>query len=349
MKALTIFFVASVTGLSAAVDFVPAFNDKPVSAEHASKIDAALPDAPIVEVKDKRRILVVSATAGFRHGSIPTGKYALEKMGSATGAYETVISDDPANFEPDVLKSFDTVVLLNTTQDFFMPNNKKKKDYSEEDWKWLQERQNRLIDNLVAYVEQGGGLVGIHAATDSCYNHKEYGETIGGYFWGHPWSANHKVMIVNEDPDHALNKPVFGDIKDFEIVEEIYQFKPEPYSRERLRILLHLDPERSAVVMGKKREDNDYPVAWVQKVGKGRAFYSSLGHNHHIYWNPMLLKHYLAGVQFACGDLEADTTPSAKIAMPNVTHNASCNCSGRYCGYSLSQSGSSMPANQHNQ
>lgn len=322
MKAVSIFFLTSAVCLQAAVDFIPTFNDKPVSAEHKEKIEAALPNAPIVDAKSKRRILVVSATAGFRHGSIPTGNFTLEKMGVATGAYETVISDDPSNFESEVLKTFDTVVLLNTTQDFFMPNGKKKADYSEEDWKWLQNRQDRLMDNLVDYVEQGGGLVGIHAATDSCYNHKGYGDAIGGYFWGHPWGSKNKVMLVVEDPEHAINKPAFGDTKDFELVEEIYQFKPEPYSRERLRILLHLDPERSDKVKGMKREDNDYPVAWVQKVGKGRVFYSSLGHNHHIYWNPMLLKHYLAGIQFACGDLDADTTPSAKIQMPNIK--ASC-------------------------
>lgn len=326
MKIASILLLASAVFLHAAVDFVPSFNDKPVPVEHAEKIKAALPKAPIVDPEAKRRILVVSATAGFRHKSIPTGQFALEKMGAATGAYETVISDDPANFQADVLKTFDTVVLLNTTQDFFMPNGKKKKDYSEADWKALQQRQNRAMDNLVAYVKQGGGLMGIHAATDSCYGHKEYGETIGGYFWGHPWNANTNVTIVVEDPEHATNKPVFGDVKDFQIKEEIYQFKPEPYSRERLRILLNLDPERSDKVKGMKREDNDYPVAWVQQVGKGRVFYSSLGHNHHIYWNPMLLKHFLAGIQFACGDLKADTTPSAKIMMPNVK--STCGCAG---------------------
>jgi len=322
MKTFSIFFLASALGLQAAVDFIPEFDDKPVAAEHAEKIEAAMPDGPVVEPQAKRRILVVSATAGFRHKSIPTGKFTLEKMGAATGAFETMISDDPANFEADVLKTFDSVVLLNTTQDFFMPRNKK--DYSKEDLEWLQSRQDRLIDNLIDYVEQGGGLVGIHAATDSCYGHEAYGKAIGGYFWGHPWGAGNNVMIVVEDTEHAVNKPAFGETKDFELVEEIYQFRPEPYSRERLRILLHLDPERSDKVKGMKREDNDYPVAWVQQVGKGRVFYSSLGHNHHIYWNPMLLKHYLAGIQFACGDLQADTTPSAKIQMPNLPMPACC-------------------------
>jgi type 1 glutamine amidotransferase len=318
VKIIAPLFLLAAVSLQAAVNFIPSFSDKPVSEEFMAKIEAALPTGPIVEPKSQRRILVVSATSGFRHKSIPTGNFTLEKMGLSSGAYEAVISDDPANFEPEALAGFDTVVLLNTTQDFFMPNNRKKSDYSEEDWAWLQGRQDRLMDNLVHYVEQGGGLMGIHAATDSCYNHEAYGKTIGGYFWGHPWGANSKVTIVVEDPEHATNKPVFGDTKDFELIEEIYQFKPEPYSRERLRILLHLDPERSAEVKGKKREDNDYAVAWVQQVGKGRVFYTSLGHNHHIYWNPMLLKHYLAGIQFTCGDLKADTTPSAKIEMPNM-------------------------------
>ena len=103
-------------------------------------------------------------------------------------------------------------------------------------------------------------------------------------------------------------------IKDFQIQEEIYQFREEPYSRERLRILLHLDRERSDPVDADKimRTDDDFAVAWVRKAGKGKVFYTSIGHNNHIYSNPLMLKHYLAGIQFAMGDLKADTTPSAK-------------------------------------
>ena len=76
-------------------------------------------------------------------------------------------------------------------------------------------------------------------------------------------------------------------------------------------MLLHLDPARSDEVKGLKRKDNDYAVAWVQAVGEGRVFYTSIGHNPHIFYNPLMLKHYLAGIQFATGDLPADTTPSA--------------------------------------
>ena len=298
--------------LGAASTWVPTFKDKPVAPKQAKAIEAALPQAAIATPKKERRILVYSATQGFRHRSIPTGKLALELMGTSSGAYSTVVSDDPANFEPEAIKGFDAIVLLNPTQDFFMPNRKQKKKFSEEEWAFLQKRQDRLVDNLLEYVNQGGGLVGIHAATDSCYHHKAYGEAVGAYFDGHPWRANNNVTIVVEDPEHATMKPVFDGMDDFKLVEEIYQFRSEPYTRENLRILLHLDPERSDPVKGLKREDNDYPVAWVQGIGKGRMFYTSIGHNDHIYANPLMLKHYLAGIQFACGDIEADTTPSGK-------------------------------------
>lgn len=304
----------------AEINWQPNFNDKPVDQSDIEKIEDAIPDVPIVTPKQVRRVLVYSATAGFRHKSIPHGKVALEALGKSTGAFEAVISDDPANFEPVELRKYDTVILLNTTMDFFMPNIKQREQFSDEEWAYLQARHNRLVDNLIDSVEAGGGLVGIHSATDSCYNHQEYGETIGGYFNGHPWNAKANVTIVVEDPEHEVNKPVFNDIKDFRLTEEIYQFKDEPYSREKLRILLNLDRERSDPVPDEKvkRTDNDFAVAWVQKVGKGRVFYTGIGHNPHIYWDTLMLNHYLAGIQFACGDLEADTTPSAKIDIPNL-------------------------------
>ncbi|HAV12334.1 MAG TPA: ThuA domain-containing protein [Opitutae bacterium] len=305
--------------LSTASDWKPIFDDKPVDEEQIAAIKKALPCTPIVEPKAERKVLVFSATAGFRHRSIPTGKLALEQLGAHTGAYVATVSDDPANFEADVLKEFDSVILLSPTQDFFMPNKKQRDQFSDAEWTALEARHKRLVDNLVEYVRDGGGLVGIHAATDSCYGHKEYGEMVGGYFWGHPWTAGMNVTIVVEDPEHEVIKPVFAGMNDFRIQDEIYQFKEKPYSRDKLRVLLNLDPERSDEPKSElRRKDNDYAVCWVQSVGKGRVFYSSLGHNHHIYSNPLMLKHYLAGIQFAMGDLEADTTPSAEVQIPNL-------------------------------
>ena len=310
---------------AAKTDWIPVFDDQPVTPEESSLIDSALPEVSVVTPQEKRRVLIYSATAGFRHKSIPVGKVALSQLGESTGAYTTVVSDDPSNFEPDALKAFDTVILLSPTQDFFMPNGRLREQFTAAEWKWLKGRHDRLIDNLIRFVEQGGGLVGIHAATDACYGNPEYAETMGGVFNGHPWMAGQNVTIHIEDPTHAVVRPVFEGMQDFAIQDEIYQFRDEPYSRERLRVLLRLDVSRSDAPKGDlRREDNDYPVCWVQKVGAGRIFYSSLGHNKHIYWNPLILKHYLAGIQFACGDLPADTTPSDLLGSLHLIEQYTC-------------------------
>ena len=51
-------------------------------------------------------------------------------------------------------------------------------------------------------------------------------------------------------------------------------------------------------------------MSWIREYGKGRVFYTPLGHNSHIFWDDAILKHILAGIQYATGDLVADATPS---------------------------------------
>ena len=316
---LAVTLVATLASSAQEVTWNPEHEDRQLKPKEIKSIDKALPQQPIVEAKAERKLLVYSATAGYRHKCIPVALVALEKLGEASGAYDATLSDDLANFESENLKTFDAVLMLNSTGDIFMPNQKQRKKFTDEEWQWLQSRHERLIANLVSFVEEGGGLAGIHAATDACKGDHNYTETIGGVFDGHPWTAKCNVTIEVTDPEHAINKPVFEAMKDFQIKDEIYQFAEGTATPEKLRILLNLDPERSDAPKKKPtRENDDYPVAWVQKVGKGRVFYSSLGHNNEVYWNPLVLKHYLAGIQFALGDLEAETEPSQKVQLPKV-------------------------------
>src|SRR5690606_28401741 len=96
--------------------------------------------------------------------------------------------------------------------------------------------------NLLAFVRGGKGLVGIHAATDTCYGWPAYGRMIGGYFDGHPW--HEQVVIRNERREHSINAAFGGE--DLVIADEIYQFR-EPYSRGRMTVLLSLDTERTGM------------------------------------------------------------------------------------------------------
>jgi type 1 glutamine amidotransferase len=170
------------------------------------------------------------------------------------------------------------------------------------------------------FVKSGKGLIGIHAASDNFYDWPEGVEMIGGQFAGHPWTGEGTYAVKIDEPGHTLNKSFGG--KGFLIKDEIYQIKG-PYSRDTHRVLLSLDMSSDrnlAKLKGKEkgkdwggREDNDHAISWIKHFGDGRVFYCSLGHNKEIYWNKAVLAHYLAGIQWALGDLKVDDTPSAKL------------------------------------
>lgn len=270
------------------------------------KIVAAVPTKSFAEPKSKRQVLVFSRTNGFRHASIATGKIALEELGKRTGAFEVTISDDLANFEAEALNKFDAVCFLNTTMNVFAPNKEEIKSLSETDKATAAERETRLKANLMSYVKSGKGFIGIHAATDTFYEWDEYMKMINGAFDGHPWNAGDKVSIKVEPGQEKHPIAAMFNGQNLEFNEEIYQFKT-PYDSKSVQMLLRLDVEKTNMkVEGIKRTDGDYGVAWVRNWEKGRVFYCSIGHNHEMYWNPLILSHYLAGIQWALGDYQVE-------------------------------------------
>jgi type 1 glutamine amidotransferase len=181
-------------------------------------------------------------------------------------------------------------------------------------------RAERLKKSLADFVEQGGGLAGIHSATDTLYDMPKYGEMIGGYFDGHPWNAGDTVTVEVRDPDHPLAAPFKNAGRTFDIKDEIYQLKNWDASRQHALLGLFLGEGTKTDMKknGIKRTDGDFAVSWVRNHGKGRVFYCSLGHNEHIYWNPDVLRFYLGGIQFALGDYDVPVKPGSTrpVAQP---------------------------------
>lgn len=261
------------------------------------KVTEALPDKSPVQPKQPRRLLIFSKTTTFWHDSIPIGVKAITMMGDKTGAYTALATEDESFFEPQKLRAFDAVLMLNTTGEPLRPKNGDK------------EREEMLKKSLVDFVAGGKGLIGTHSGTDTYRGWKEYNQMMGGAFVSHPW--HQKVPVKNLDPKHPVNA-AFGEL-DFEITDEIYMFRDDTALSGARRYLLALDTSKMTdkdLAKG-KRKDGFFPVAWVATYGQGRNFYCSLGHRQEIYWNPMILKHYLAGIQFALGDLSADAAPRA--------------------------------------
>lgn len=272
----------------------------------AEKISQALPDTPYAKPEKPRRMLVFSKTNGFRHASIATGKIALAEMGRKTGAFEVVISDDLAEFEGDNLRKYDAVCFLSTTMDVFSPHPNEMKKLSAGEKEAALKRDAELKDNLMGYIKSGGGFVGIHAATDTCYEWPEFGKMINGFFDGHPWTADTPVSVKVEPGQEKHPLVAMFEGKNVDFKEEIYQLK-DPYDSKAVHMLLRLDTEKTDMTKnGIKRTDGDFGIAWARHWENGRVFYCSLGHNHDMYWHPKVLRHYLAGIQWALGDFKVD-------------------------------------------
>lgn len=142
----------------------------------------------------------------------------------------------------------------------------------------------------------------------------EFGRMLGAR------GANHRdstepVFVKVEDPAHPLTRMFDG--RGFEYRDEFFRFQ-EVYSRQKVRVLLSIDTDRTDLNQGPPRgnclrADHDYALAWIRQYGRGRAFYSTIAHNPYVFWDRPMLEFYLCAIQFALGDLEASTLPSARI------------------------------------
>jgi type 1 glutamine amidotransferase len=268
-----------------------------VSSEEVHKMEAAMPTKGVAIPKKPRKLLVFNLCKGFKHGSIPYWDKALEIMGKKTGAFEVVVSGDMAMFKTENLNKFDAVCLNNTTR--------------------LGFEEPQLRKSLMDFIKGGKGIIGIHAATDNFYKWPEAAEMMGGQFCGHPWGGGGTWAVKIDDPEHPLMAPYKG--KGFKVKDEIYRTKPPLYSRDKQRVLMSLDMTDEATRKKAGPEDMDIGISWVKSYGKGRLFYCSLGHNNHLTWDPALLAHYLAGIQFALGDFPVDTKPKPLISIGKET------------------------------
>jgi type 1 glutamine amidotransferase len=262
--------------------------------DERSQVEQAAPAAAPAKPKKQRKLLVVDLNIGRRgHLSIPYARLAIEAMARKTKAFEPVFSNDLAMLRPENLNQFDAIYLNNTIGDLFA--------------------EPAARDGLESFLSAGGGLAGHHAVTVTSTDWERFGEILGARGASHRMQ-DERVLVRVEDPASPLVK-VFGGLP-FEISDEIFRFE-RPYSRDNVRVLLSIDRDRTDMNQGRCfgacfRDDNDYPIAWIRAHGQGRVFYTTLGHNPHIFWNAKLLEFYLAGIQYALGDLEADATPSAR-------------------------------------
>jgi len=230
---------------------------------------------PAQQPAPKRKVLFLTHSAGYVH-EVVKRKHAdslslaeRQLMQFAKGEFDIVATQDCGALNPRALKQYAVVVFYTSGE--------------------LPIKGRVLLD----YVRRGGGFVGIHCATDTLYGFGDYGEMIGGYFNGHPW--HQKVGVEVEVKGHPATKHLGPR---FEITDEIYQFRN--WDRKSVQVLLSLDTATVDLAKyGVRRKDKDFALAWCRKYGRGRVFYTALGHRPEVWKDPRFLAHLVGGIQWA--------------------------------------------------
>jgi uncharacterized protein len=297
---------------------------------------------PLLPAADApKKLLVVSTTAAFRHSSIPTGEKILEQLSKESGEFTVdylrqpeigrqpvaprqpilrtnvteadqeafkaaqvkyqeamakwVESFRPAleKLSPDSLKNYDGVVFLSTSGNLPIPDR----------------------EGFLNWIRSGKAFIGIHAASDTFHGWTGFREMLGAEFDHH--DAQLAVEYLNVDPSHpaTAHLPKVWPV----VQEEVYQFKL--YDPAKVHELLVLDkkPDRT-------HAPGHYAVAWCHDYGKGKAFYTAIGHREDIWDTDPNIKdrknsvefakafqaHLLGGIEWALGLKPGDATPQAK-------------------------------------
>ena len=263
-----------------------------VPADQKQRITAAIPRQALVKPKKPRKLLVVDLdmNGSFYHGSTPIANLSLSLMSEYTGAFTPTFSNDLDNLKYPKIKQWDAVYLNNIQGAVFT--------------------DPETINGLLRFVKEGGGVAVLHATTFASGDVKEFGELIGATSGAHKYNGEPGTLRV-DDPNSPLTKQWEG--KGFDFFDEYYHFVPTgPYSRTKVHVLLSMDPDKKELTGNQytNRPDNDYAMAWVRAVEKGRVFTCALGHRPEFYETSKMQQMILAGVQFVLGDLETDTTPN---------------------------------------
>jgi type 1 glutamine amidotransferase len=288
-----------------------------------------------------KKALVVTTTTGFRHSSIETAEVILDKLGKDSGVftvdyarvtppqvmrkpnapkstgdkkkdakskerYDADLARYQANevhieaalkkyaedqkrvlsekMSPAALKNYDLIIFANTTGVLPLPD------------------KQAFLD----WVKSGKAFVAMHSGSDTFHGPggtiDPYIEMVGGEFRTH--GAQQVVECVSRDTQHPATKHFGASWNIQGKQEEIYEFKN--YQEKAVHALLVLEKHPQT------KEPSITPVSWCREYGKGKVFYTSLGHNIYVWEMPEYQQHILGGIKWALGLEKGDVTPQAK-------------------------------------
>jgi type 1 glutamine amidotransferase len=231
-----------------------------------------------------------------QHDSVSHALAVIERLGYESGLYDTYIRTDSS-----IISNQPTMTTgqpasggpsLSTVDAIFFLGHRE-----------VDLNAQQKADLLSFVKDDGKGFVAAHTATTAFESWPEFGELLGARYDGHPWNTVYG-SVINEDPAFPATKhfpPVFA------LTDEFYQARE--YSRDKIRVLLRLDVSKLPPNAEIHRTDGDFPLAWAKMYGKGRVFYSSLGHASSTWDNPDVYHMYFEALKWSLGLTEGDATP----------------------------------------
>ncbi len=254
----------------------------------------------------KQKVLYFTRCAGFEHSVVRRGKddelshseKILTELGNRYDV-EVVCTKDGRVFDGD-LDQYGCIAFY-TSGDLTKPNQRKTPPMT-------PRGKKRLLDAIAA----GKGFVGFHAANDSFHSKgpddiDPYIAMVGGEFVTH---GRQQVATMR------VTSPEFPGLEEagrsFERNEEWYALK---YFAKDLHVILVQETEG---MQDGCYQRPPFPATWARKHGKGRVFYTSLGHREDIWTDPLVQQIFIGGFAWAMGEVDADITPNIDQVTPKA-------------------------------
>jgi type 1 glutamine amidotransferase len=240
----------------------------------------------------KQRVLYFTRSAGYvhsvvnRHGEkLAYSERILAELGAKHG-FEVVCSQDPKVFDGD-LDQYDVVAFFTSGNPISEPAKKR----------------------LLEAIHAGKGFVGIHSATDTFRSSgvDPYIAMLGGEFLTHASQQKATMRVVSP---RFPGMEGLGD--GFEMFEEWYAF--QKFAPDLHAILV----QETAAMHDAPYQRPPYPATWARRHGRGRVFYTSMGHREDVWTNATFQQVLLGGIAWALGNVAADTTPNVARVTPGA-------------------------------
>ncbi len=281
----------------------------------ASGLSSPLPAAPA------HRLLFFTKSSGYEHeviswknGQPSFAEKVLLDLGTKND-WEFVFSKDGSKFSPEYLAGFDAVVFY-TSGDLSVPGTDGQPAMT-------PAGKQALLD----YVKGGKGFIGLHSASDSFHTANESKKGPDRYI-NHGKDADPYVcmlggeFIIHGAQQVATNKVVNPKFPGFENVGDSFAFLEEWYSLKDFNPDLHaLTVIDSPAMKGAMYERPPYPTTWAREEGKGRVYYTAMGHRDDVWTNATFQNILVGAVRWATRDVDAAVPPNLATAAPGAMTN----------------------------